>query len=156
MPALYLYMVFNMEIKLYVNHSEANKIHKIITDEETLVGTLRNESNVVEPTIVIQHTNPTVFNYVYIPDFHRYYFINEITSIRNSLWTIKLNSDPLMSFSQEILACPVILNETSETGKSRYLQGRNWVNNCKNKTDILTFSNGLNNEGEYILITAGG
>lgn len=145
-----------MEITLYVNHSEVNKIRKSITGGETLAGTLRNESNVIAPTIVIKHTNPTGFNYAYIPEFHRYYFINEITSIRNGLWNVKLNSDPLMSFSGEILNCSVILSETTETGKSRYLSGRNWVNNCKNKTDILTFSNGLNNEGEYILITAGG
>lgn len=145
-----------MEITLYINHSEVNKIRKSITGGETLAGTLRNESNVIAPTIVIKHTNPTGFNYAYIPVFHRYYFINEIMSIRNGLWNMKLNSDPLMSFSGEILNCSVILNETTETGKSNYLPGRNWINNCKSKTDILSFSGGLNNEGQYILITAGG
>lgn len=145
-----------MNITLYINNSEVNKIHKSLSGGQTLTGSLRNQSNVVAPDIVITHANPTAFNYCYIPDFHRYYFISDITSIRTNVWNLKLQSDPLMSFASSILACPVVLNETTETGKSRYLSGRNWVANCKSKTDILTFSNGLNNNGEYILITAGG
>lgn len=145
-----------MEISLYVNHSENNKIHKNLTSGETLSGTLRSESNVISPGIIIHYANPTGFNYAYIPDFKRYYFITEMTAVRTDIWNLKLASDPLMSFADAIMQCPVILNETTETGKSSYLPGRNWVNNCKNKTDILTFSGGLNSDGEYILITAGG
>lgn len=145
-----------MEIILYQNHSEVNKIRKNLTGAVTLSGNLRNESNVVNPSIVIQIGNPTGYNYAYISAFHRYYFITDIVSVRNGIWTLKLSSDPLMSYADQILACSVILDETTETGKSRYLSGRNWVNNCKSKTDILSFSGGLNESGEYILITAGG
>lgn len=145
-----------MEITLYVNHSEVNKIHKSITGGQTLIGTLRNESDVVTPNIVIKHNNPTGFNYAYIPEFHRYYFITEITAIRTGLWTIKLNSDPLMSFSAEILNCSCILNNTTANGSDNYLTGGNWIAKVKDKTEIKEFPNGLLDSGEFILITAGG
>lgn len=147
-----------MDITLYVNNSEVNKIKKSLSGANTLTGKLRNESNVISPQILIAAENPAGYgyNYCYIPDFKRYYFIKDITSIRQGIWNLSLESDPLMSFADAILNCQVILNETTETGKSNYLPGRNWVNNCKNKTDILNFSNGLNNEGQFILITAGG
>ena len=43
------------------------------------------------------------FNYAYIPDFKRYYFVNEIVSVRTGLWRVSLRSDPLMSFRDEFV-----------------------------------------------------
>ena len=50
----------------------------------------------------------------------------------------------------------VILNNTQETGLSNYLASPNWVNLVKTKTDIKVFPSGLSEQGEFILITAGG
>lgn len=145
-----------MNIRLCTNNSEKNKINKVLTDGITLSGSLRNETNIVNPSIVITIDNPTVYNYAYIEEFKRYYFITDYISIRTGLWQINLKSDVLMSFKDKILTSTVLINKTESTGKSNYLTGDNWVNNCKTKTDILTFSNGLLNDGQYILITAGG
>lgn len=41
-------------------------------------------------------------NYVHIPDFNRYYFINDITSVRQNLWRLSLHVDVLMSYAKEI------------------------------------------------------
>lgn len=151
MPPLYF-----MEITLYINNSETNKIKKSLSGAVTLSGTLRNESNIVNPSILINADNPSRFNYAYIPEFKRYYFIKDITSVRNNIWNIQLQSDVLMSFSDQILACSGILDETTATGSNNYLRGRNWIANEKNKTDIVSFANGLLENGEFILITAGG
>lgn len=145
-----------MTIELCINNSEVNKINKSITVGATVIGSLRNESNIVDPTVLINADNPTGYNYAYIPDFGRYYYIKDITSVRTGLWTLQLQSDVLMSFASQILACSGILDETTATGKNNYLRGRNWIALEKSKTDILTFPSGLNDEGEFILITAGG
>lgn len=145
-----------MNLRLCVNNSEKNKMNKNLTAGVTLSGTLRNESNVVNPSIVINIENPTIYNYAYIEDFKRYYFITDYVSLRTGIWQINLKSDVLMSFKDSILASNVLINNTETTGKNNYLSGSNWVSNCKAKTDILTFSRGLLNEGQYILITAGG
>lgn len=42
-------------------------------------------------------------NYVYIPEFNRYYFINDIVSLRQNLWQITLSVDVLMSYKNQIL-----------------------------------------------------
>lgn len=145
-----------MDITLYKNNSEKNKIRKKLSNEHTLSGTLRNESNVVNPAIIINIDNPTVYNYVYIPMFGRYYFITDYVSMRTGIWQINLKSDVLMSFKDSILNSRALIQNTQSVGKSDYLNGSNWVTNCKTKTDIISFSNGLLNNGEYILITAGG
>ena len=43
------------------------------------------------------------FNYVYIPVFNRYYFVDNIVSVRNRLWRISMSVDVLMSFKEQIL-----------------------------------------------------
>ena len=146
----------NMEITLYKNNSEKNKISKSLSNGHTLSGTLRNESNVVSPTIIINIDNPTSYNYAYIPMFGRYYFITDFVSLRTGIWQINLKSDVLMSFKDSILGSRALIQNTQSVGKSDYLNGSNWVTNCKTKTDIISFSNGLLNDGQYILITAGG
>lgn len=145
-----------MQITFYANNSEYNRINKVLTSAETLEGTLRESSNVVNPSITVQAGSGIVtYNYCYIPDFKRYYFIDEITSVRNGLWNVKLHSDPLMSFKTAILnSTGVLSNSTSED--DNYLIGSQYVVNCKNSTDIINFSGGFNDNGEYILITAGG
>ena len=146
----------SMDITLYKNNSEKNKISKNLSNGHTLSGTLRNESNVVSPTIIINIDNPTSYNYAYIPMFGRYYFITDFVSLRTGIWQINLKSDVLMSFKDSILGSRALIQNTQSVGKSNYLSGSNWVNNCKTKTDIIPFSNGLLNDGQYILITAGG
>ena len=146
----------SMDITLYKNNSEKNKINKNLSNGHTLTGTLRNESNVVNPTIIINIDNPTSYNYAYIPMFGRYYFITDFVSLRTGIWQINLKSDVLMSFKDPILNSRALIQNTQSVGKSNYLSGSNWVNNCKTKTDIIPFSNGLLNDGQYILITAGG
>lgn len=145
-----------MEITLYINHSEKNRLKKTLTDAVKLTGNLRNESNVVNPVITIYVDNPSLYNYCYIPDFKRYYFIKDITCARTGIWAVQLQSDPLMSYADEILKCSAILDETTAEGSNSYLNGRNWVANAKNTTSIIKFSSGLLDNGEFILITAGG
>ena len=144
-----------MDIRLCNNNSEKNKINKTITAGITLSGALRNSSNVVTPTIIINIENPTIYNYAYIPEFKRYYFITDYISVRTGIWQINLKSDVLMSFKDSILASRVLVNK-SESNGNNYLSGSNWVSNCKAKTDIISFRSGLLNDGQYILITAGG
>lgn len=145
-----------MIITLYSTGSEKNKIHKTLSSGLALTGTLREESSVIAPSILINVENPTSYNYAHIPDFGRYYYISDMVSVRNGLWRLYLKSDPLMSFANEIMAVPVILSNTENVGQESYLSGPVWKSLVKEKTDIIPFSSGLSQDGHFILITAGG
>ena len=145
-----------MDITLYKNSSERNKLNKVLTDSHTFTGALRGVTSVVFPEIDLEVENPTGFNYAYIPDFGRYYFISGMASIRSGLWKISMRVDVLMSFKTDIKTSRGILTDTQSTAKNLYLEDDSWVNMVKDKTDIIAFSNGLLESGEYILITAGG
>ena len=146
-----------MNVTLCNNSSERNEINKTISNGETFICTLRSETSVSDPAILLEYNgNLSGYNYCYIPDFDRYYYITDITSVRNNLWMVKCHVDVLMSFKSAILSSVAILEESSVTGISNYLSNDVWCALSKDKTSIISFSNGLNSSGEYILITAGG
>lgn len=142
-----------MIINLYNNESPPNKISKQITLILALEGTLRNESNIVNPVIRIYAPTLPNFNYARIPAFNRYYYLQDVESVRADIWDIKLASDPLMSF--DLTDVSGVLVE-GRNGGSDYLEHRHFVRTVKSKTNIINFPNGLLDSGEYILITAGG
>ena len=144
-------------ISLFKTVSENNRVVKTLTDEKQLSGELRNQTSVLNPSIIIESSdNISTYNFAYISEFGRYYYITDIMSIRTNCWVVSMRCDVLMSYKDEIRSMNVILNNTQETGLSNYLSSPNWVNLVKTKTDIKTFPKGLSNEGEFILITAGG
>lgn len=146
-----------MQIKLYHNASENNQLSKNIDLVNTLTGTFRHESGIVRPHVLIEAASIGNVNYAYIPEFHRYYYIEEIDTVRNGIWSLHLVVDPLMSFKFDIENMQVILVETETVGVDNYLaDDRVWVTKVKDKTSIIQFPSGLLDNGEYILITAGG
>lgn len=147
-----------MDIVLYQMFSERERINKTLGTSLELTGALRGESSVVNPSFLIEDSNPSLYNYCYIEDFGRYYFITNITSVRTGIWKIDCAVDVLMSFRTEILNLDVIVSDLSggEPEAETYMQGEQWASTVKTKTDVITFPSGLLDNGEYILITSGG
>lgn len=145
-----------MDIILYVCSSERQAINKNIGSAVTLSGALRGESSIINPSFLIEYTNPSSFNYCYISEFGRYYFITNITSVRTGIWRIDCAVDVLMSFKNQILSLNVIVGDNTAYDTEPYMNGEPWQTLVKTKTDVLMFPSGLLENGEYILITSGG
>lgn len=145
-----------MDITLCVNNSEKNKLGKSLSNLNVFSGSLKDETSVTNPVVLMELENPTGYNYAYIPEFGRYYFIDDIVSVRTGLWKISMKVDVLESFKNNILGVSVILSDSTETGKEKYLSGKVWKSKVKELTDIIQFPSGLSDNGYFILITAGG
>ena len=97
-------MSFNIE--LYRNLSATNVVDKEIELKATFVGNLRFGTSLIDPVIIFQAQDPGFHanrdNYLYVPDFHRYYFITNIVSVNYTTWEIHAHVDVLMSYKDEI------------------------------------------------------
>lgn len=144
-----------MDIVFYVNGSPKNKIEKTLTLAASYTGTLREECSITRPVFHIE-ASAISGNYFYVEAFGRYYFIKELTAVRNGLWEVRGQVDVLESYKTAIKAQTVILADTSAAGGDPYVNNDVYVTKVKKKTDIVTFPNGLLTDGEFILITAGG
>lgn len=100
-----------MTIKLYNNLSEYRSLDKQLTELVALTGSLREESSIITPAVTVEGFAPYIAtaNYAYIPDFGRYYFIEEIESVRTGLWRLTLRVDVLFTYRDSIRANSAII-----------------------------------------------
>lgn len=146
-----------MEITFYVNNEEPEKVNKNLGTGQTFEGTLKDRVIIERPSILIEtDIDINDYNYFYIPEFNRYYFRTDIEIVRNNLFRISGRTDVLMSFKEQMKNFQVILDHSEVTGVTDYQSSPVWQALVKTKTDIINFPSGLSENGEFILITAGG
>ncbi len=95
-----------MNIELYKTISPRNKINKVLPQPFILNDVkLLTETNILQPILQLSDSENGFianYNYIYIPYFSRYYFIESINKNINGLVTIKCLVDVLMSFATDI------------------------------------------------------
>ena len=150
-----------MQIDLFTCKAERNKVDKTedITNRFTLQGSLRRSTSALTLEIDIEKTNPLKYNYnyMYIGEFNRYYFIDDISSVVTGIWTISARVDVLMSFKNDIRQCSAIIDKVeNELNANLYLDDGSFVMDSRKYNQVIEFPSGLNENGSYILICAGG
>lgn len=137
-----------MTLTLYKTLSANNKVDKELTDEFELGGYLRDgEFNILRPIIRVQQ-NVTEYNYAYVPEFGRYYFIDSVRVDRTNVFYVSLRVDVLMTYAEAIKNMFGVLSEGGE--RSPYLSSQldTEVRHTLSRVDFADkFS-----DGEFILI----
>lgn len=66
--------------------------------------TLKEGSSVLSPTLLLDFpvNSPVAWNYAYIQDFFRYYFVENWTNIRGTLWEVSLRVDVMGTYKNAI------------------------------------------------------
>ena len=142
-------------INLYNCGDENNKITKSdLTDIIQLTGTFRGEVSVMNPVVQIEtSTNISGYNYAYISDFGRYYFITDIKAVRNGLWQLSLKVDVLMTYSTEILALSAVIRR-NENLFNMYLNDNQYQTLNYSRIQTKLFPNGFG-DWNFVLTTVG-
>lgn len=143
-------------IVLQKNNSPLNKMGKNVSTIVSLSGTIKDESQILKPEILIETTAANIksANYLTISEFGRKYYIEEIESIRNNLWLIRAHVDVLDTYQDAIKSnTAVILRQENNFN----LLLNDGVFKCQQNPQIVhrEFPSGLG-AFNYILITSGG
>lgn len=93
-----------MIINFYNSKIKKNEINKTLGTPIVKTCALKNGSSIEDPVLYMEH-DATLFNtnYVFIPDFGRYYFISGRELVEHTEY-ITCHVDVLMSFKTDILA----------------------------------------------------
>lgn len=143
-------------ISLFKTASENNRVVKTLTDEKQLSGELRNQTSVLNPSIRIESAdNISTYNYAYISEFGRYYYITDITSVRTNCWIISLRCDVLMSYSDQIKAITGVVVR-QESNPNKLLVDRLERLQSNKEINILYYPDAFSKNLQFILVTAGG
>lgn len=112
-----------MTIVIQTNSSEREKLDKTLTTVAALTGTLRAETSLIDPVILVSGSTLSALktaNYMTVPDFGRSYFITGIRSIRDGLVEISGHVDVLSTYKTQIRANYAIIRR-SEHNWNLYL-----------------------------------
>ena len=142
-----------MTITLMSTSSPPNYVNKSVTTVATLTGTLRQPTSVVDPIVTVEIASPVGFNYVYIPDFNRYYFVKGIVSEKNTLVSISMHVDVLMSYKSNIMSAQAIVKR-QEYKFNLYLDDGIFKSYQNSRHKTIPFPNGFA-DFSYILALAG-
>ena len=144
----------SFSIELMNNQEELNKISKSPSSVMTLTGTLREETDIVDPQINVEYSGTlTNVNYMYISEFHRYYFITKIESIRTGLWRIYAHCDVLKTYSEAILGTPAVVAR-NENRYNIMLDDSMFKVQSNPRLQIAKFPNKFTGES-YVLVMKG-
>ena len=103
-----------MKVNFYNTQSNENVINKklkLISSRDIIFRMAINEKT---PMLILHHSTIEGVNYVGIPDFKRYYFIEHVEPYNSSLSRVYLNTDLLMTYQDEIINNQVLITATEK------------------------------------------
>lgn len=103
-----------MKVNFYNTQSNENVINKklkLISSRDIVFRMAINEKT---PMLILHHATIEGVNYVGIPDFKRYYYIEHVEPYNNALSRVYLNTDLLMTYQNEIINNQVLITATEK------------------------------------------
>lgn len=105
-----------MIIRMYNNSSDSNIVDKTLNNMVEYPVKIKGTIDILRPTIQMQIKEKFIYNYCYIPDFNRYYYIDSIEVFPNNLYELRLKCDVLMSFKDSIIGSVGMLKKKVYNG----------------------------------------
>lgn len=148
----------SFSVDLYQNESPVEKIGKTLSNSHTISDVLlKRDTSILRPVLLINSVqNIYNYNYMYISEFGRYYFIDDIRSVNNNMWEISAHVDVLETYSAEILANTAVLKR-QEKKFNLYLDDPEFkvLNNYRIQTKRFAGTSGWTKNLHYVLVTNG-
>lgn len=150
-----------MYIDTYMNNSDNNALYKDLTAVEANIPVLLKESTTIEnPVIKLRYRMdsstppvPQKFNYCYISEFDRYYFVTNSTYAQQYM-EVSLRVDPLMSFASDLEDVKVLI--TRSTNKyDMFLPDPDTPVRSDKLIQTKEFYNGFGGESMILAVTGG-
>ena len=145
----------SVTIKLYKYESPNDYINKTLTNEKSYSGTFRDEVSVIDPVFEIETTdNLATWNYAYIEDLGRYYYITGIVAVTNKLWRIYCHVDVLMTYKPQILAHEAIISRQEKMWNLYLNDGESFKVQQNSMIIQKEFPNGFTGTS-YVMLVSG-
>lgn len=145
-----------MQIILYKTRSTSNTIGKALETETPVNNVLlKDRTDIKQPVLKLKNDDSIFgFNYCFIPNFNRYYFIQNIRVFPNSIFELDLSVDVLETFKTDILSSKGFVNRQSEFNA---YYNKDYNSEVRKEIDVYNSDKTLNiNSNNMVLVTVGG
>lgn len=92
----------NLTIWTSFSKKKNSTAHPVINTGATITCVLKEGTNILHPTFILNASTAPTIKYAYVSDFGRFYFVDSIVYLTGSQWEVNLTVDPLASFMTPI------------------------------------------------------
>lgn len=141
-----------MTVIFYKYNGIKNKINKTLENGLTVNDVIiQNDFDITDFELLIKNTNfNSEYNYCYIQDLERYYFIENVERMNGTIYKIRVSVDVLKSYATQIENINAIITK-SENPDNNFV-------NCEvseNYTsEVINLTDNFNHNGNLILVTS--
>ena len=144
-------------VMLCHNNSPVEKIGKNIDSGLDITGcVLKDQTSILKPTIrILTNSDIYTYNYMYIAEFERYYFIDDIVSVNNNRWEVSGHVDVLETYKNSILSQSAVIRR-QQNKFNLYLNDPDFQTYNYDMIQTKKFSaSGFNKVLNYVLVVNG-
>lgn len=124
-----------MLISLYKTKDSNNTLNKTMTDKLDFNIKFKETANILSPRIRIRSDVSLIgYNYGFIPEFERFYFITDIDIMNDGIFSLSLRCDVIESFKSDLLECTGLV--TKKTDGRGYLNVPDYDIDVRKECDI--------------------
>ena len=115
------------EIKLYNSNTDRKKLEKDLNNKIADIDTMqiKEPCSVINPVVIVSRSSVgkqwANVNYAYIPMFHRYYFVDNITLQHDGLLELALSVDVLMTYADDLKGQQLEVVRSSSLNSKLYI-----------------------------------
>ena len=125
-----------MILILYKTDDSPNTINKTLSDSLELNINLKKDTDIINPELVLKG-DFRGFNYAYIPELNRYYFINSMEQLNFILVKLYLECDVLETYKNDILNSSGIIKRDITDGDYGVVSAESSINDITtHKADV--------------------
>lgn len=110
-----------MTLTLYKCADDQRTLNKSLTDAKVLTVQLKRDTDLLRPSFEVVYDADILAGYNYAEANGRYYYITDITAVTGTQLRISCKTDVLMTYKDQILQCPVIIDRSSSNWNA-YIQ----------------------------------
>lgn len=145
-----------MIVKLLTTKDESNKVDKIYTEDIVIEGKLKDGCSILSPKFILVLEKFPTSNYAYIEAFNRYYFIDNITVLKEDdhIYEISMSVDVLMSFKDNIRNLTCVISR-QENKYNLYLNDNAFKAYSYPQIQTKVFPDGFSDANYFLLAVAG-
>ena len=141
-----------MTVIFYKYNDIKNKINKTLENGLTVNDVvIQNDFDITVFDLLIKNSDfNSEYNYCYIQDLGRYYFIESVEKMNGTIYKIRLTVDVLKSFSTQIENIQAIITK-SENPDDNFVDCEKSENYT---SEVINLTDNFNHSGNLILVTS--
>ena len=141
-----------MTVIFYKYNDIKNKINKTLSGGLTVNDVImHNDFDITAFELLIKNSDfNSEYNYCYIQDLGRYYFIESVEKMNGTIYRIRVSVDVLKSFSTQIENINAIITK-SENPDTNFVDCEKSENYT---SEVINMTDNFNHNGNLILVTS--